>query len=301
MYKIRNARGSYKIVQKLVSANLAHFIKLFLGEPDENGNLTDISRAKGFMTEVPYLKKLIGKKATIGNGLLEKKFPWEDVILLRYSDLLAKLEDTKHEFDFDEFGEGLLFAIVEFNNHSPLEYLTDYGVDPYRPEILNIVEFMDEGEDLYKALKQLVADNCSEELREILSDEVDELEECFTRNNLDASELYAVYGDMYARCILNMGCYLDDEFDDVEMSIALYKKEMPDADKEFIKDSLRYLFLSPIVKDYDYEIVMNSLSKSDSFDISLKTGLTMVGLNLRKYDDIFIGKDVSYDITEDEA
>ncbi|WP_022775115.1 hypothetical protein [Butyrivibrio sp. AE2015] len=301
MYKLANARGSYKHVQKLVSANFAHYIKLCLGEPDENGNLTDAKRAADFMKEISYLKDLVGKKATIGNGILEKQFPWEDVILLRYSDLLAKLEDTRHEFEFDEFGKGLLFALVDINSTGMLDYLTKYGIDPYEPEQRFIVQFMDEGEDFYNIIKEGVTNNSSDELKECLGEELGELEKRFENNGYDASELYAVYGEMYARCILNISCYLEDEFDEEEMNIVLYQKNLPEDDKEFIKDTLRYMFLSPVVKDYDYDLVMKSLGKSDNFDISLKTGLTMLGLNLKKYDDIFLGKDVTYDLAEDEA
>lgn len=297
MYRISNAKGSYEAVQKLVSANLAHSIKLYLGEPDENGNLTDTKRAAEYMKEVRYLKDLIGKKATLGNGLLEKKFPWEEVILSRYSDILAKLEDTRHEFTFDEFGEGLIFALVEMRKNGVPDYLNKYGIDPYTPEEHELVEFFEEGEDLYNQLKKSVEEMAPDFFAEVFDKgEHTEITEYCERKKIDTIKLYATYAEMYSRCILNESCYLDDEMDEEEMNIALFTNEINEEDGEFIKDKVRYLFLSPICWDQDYEFVMESLSNADSLDVNLKTGLTIVGFTLQNYNDLFTGKDEVRDI-----
>ena len=294
MYKLSNALGSYGICQKMISANLAHYIRLCLGNPDDNGNLSDTKRAADFMKNVWYLKKLVGKKATVGNGILEKKFSWEEIILSRYSDILAKLEDTKHEFVFDEFGEGLIFALVIIRTSGTLDYLSKYGVYPYEPEQLMLVQFMEDGEELYNTLREKIAEQAPDYLDEVLGPELEEIEERFKNNGLDSSEIYDICAEMYARCILNISCYLDEQMDDEEMNIALYSKDLSDEDKQLLKDDFCDLFVSPICWDYDYEIVMSSLGESDSLDVNLKTKLVdLAGFNLNNYNDIFSGKDTA--------
>ena len=299
MYKLSNAKGSYAIVQKMVSANLAHYIRLYLGEPDDNGNLSDTKRAADFMENVWYLEKLVGKTATVGNGILEKKFSWEEIILSRYSDILAKLEDSKHEFVFDEFGEGLIFALVEMRRTGSSDYLTDYGIDPYDPAQRELVEFMPDGEDLYNTLRKEIEEQAPEFMQEVLGPELDELKERFENEGHDTSEIYSIFAEMYARCILNISCYLDEQMDDEEMNIVLFTKDFSDDNKQLIKNDFCDLFLSPICWDYDYEIVMSSLAKRDRLDIDLKTKLDLVGFNLNNYNEIFSGKDTAYDMRED--
>lgn len=295
MIRISNAQGSYSIVQKMVSENIAHNIKLCLGKADDAGNLTDTKRAADFMRNVWYLKPLIGQQAKIGDGILEKEFPWEEALLCRYSDILAKLEDTKHEYAFDEFGQGLIFAIAEIRHTGSLEYLHEYGEDPYAPEH-ELVEFMEGGEEEYNALMEAVTKNAPEYLKEVLDDEYDEVKGYLEEKGISMDVLYKAYGKMYALTVLNVSSYLEDGMKDEPMELAMAGSDLSENDKNYLKKQMRYLYMSPILDGYDYEIIMESLSKKDSLDISLKTGLTLAGFTLSNYAEIFTGKDQTYDI-----
>ena len=126
MYRLAHNPGNSKIIVELVSDQLIDCIETIFGPLNVEGHFSDINRIKEFMIRSEYLKDLVKETYSSGTGLLASKISWIQIIKNRYEDILCKIKDQKHEYTFNEVGEGLIYLIFNFFSNCDYDYLLEY-------------------------------------------------------------------------------------------------------------------------------------------------------------------------------
>ena len=324
MYRLANylVKDVEKEIREMVSFNLATMIELILGEPDENGELKDIERVKKFMSKSYYLSPLTENNMTSGNGLLTEKTPWPVIIAKRYSDILAKLKDTKHEYTFDEMGEGLIFEMIQVCCHCNMGYLDeDYAVGKiydmesyYEHEDIVFVKMGEEKyNNLYYTIEAKIKAGLKKEYGKYLEDiRNNKIQKYKDKNGniefnepflqayyllesefLDEDSYIEIYADAYMSQICDYCNYLDDGFGDIPSECLTDDlKEISDVDSDTVHEAIELLDCtcpSLISWDDDWTFIFSSLGNKQATDGFLKTVGVIANYTASTYDSLFTG------------
>ncbi len=296
--------GAYKEITKMVTANLINMIETVLGIPDKDGDFEDIKRVEAFMLQSQNLHLLVGESTTFNNGDLSIIYPWALLFAKRYSDMLAKLKDPKHIYTFDEFGEALLFDMIETTNNGNMDYLKIYGIDYYSEKAL-VSEAIADYQEMYDAI-------CGK-IKEYYRYSVEDFDKNGENDNFYQSgylvkwreaggsdeQFISLCAHSYTRMVSDYSHYLkEEEYIEVVPSYTEYKECEKIYEKIGEPKDMCGIFLSPIMWDVDYEIILELLSDKNSLDEFLKAKSKHMGLSLKDFNSMFSAKDECEDFDE---
>ncbi|MBP3240168.1 MAG: hypothetical protein J6M92_06440 [Oribacterium sp.] len=254
MYRLAQnpCSGKYRhLVQEIVSRNLSELITYVFGNLNDEGFFSDEERCRKFLKRTFYLSGLVGKTIELSGMVLS----WENIIMSRFADMYKKITDTRMEYTFDEFGEGLISEILLFYRNAEDDYLEEYPenakylVDGQMAFSVYCTEQVsdDEYDGLCKNLMSVgrkhfenLIEDCDNDLEAVLDSRYEE-------------EYATAYKELWLQMILEVEQYGLDE---------------PDTFEEIVEDlpeSLKYAFYLDdfIFWDTDYVFVLGALEDPD--------------------------------------
>ncbi len=175
MFRLAYNPGTDTIAQFVVTETLVDVIETVFGPTDEEGCFKDLGRTKAFMSRSNFLCELIGKDFKLVMGGFDCVFQWEYIIKHRYEDILKKLRDKKHEYTFNEIGEGLIQLLLVFISDECCAYLAGYSDNKgkfdgteYQSPLSRAVRCPGFFEELKEAAKEVYEELLEDELFEDL-------------------------------------------------------------------------------------------------------------------------------------
>jgi len=306
MFRLANAQfGAYTEITKMVSANLINMIETVLGIPDKDGKLTDTMRIEEFMSQSQHLKWLVGKSPTFDNGLLTIIYPWSLLFAERYSDMLAKLKDQKHIYTFDELGEALLFDMIETTEYADMDYLEKYGIGYYSEEAL-VSEAIPDYQKMYDAIYVKIEKHfrrCVEDFdKNGENDKFYQSEYLLKWRTAGGSDddFISMCSHSYTRMVSDYSHYLKDEEDIEAVPCYTGHKECERIyEKIGEPEDICGIFLSPLLWDTDYEMILELLSNKESLDDFLKKNAKKMGFTLKNFNSMFSAQEKCEDFVEE--
>ncbi len=312
---------------QLVSETLAALIEFTFGELNGNGDFTDNEKFISFMMRSAYFKPLVTEEFVANAGLLKKNISWIDILKNRFADILVKIKDRNHLYTFDEFGEGLIFELIEVhrsNIKTPVKFTyflkeksDKFGYENLQNKLIEELtkEYDNEVIETDEFLSSI------EEGCDITSDEL-ELETGLAdalvrwRKSICGSPKDKSQDEEFKKFWIKLGVtmlsspdyYLDEEEYNVWNILnrsELYERlltHFKTAEDCFdFVDGLSYSFPSPIVWDWDYLCILESLEDLDSIDSFLKNYGMYTRFSMKNHNDIQFGNDNKYSVKTNSA
>lgn len=285
---------------KLMSKSLIAMIETVLGKPDEDGNFNDYDRIKDFMLHSEVFSELADKDMVYEKGLLEESIPWTHALGKRYSDIYAKLKDSRHLYIFNEMGEALIFHMIEVCKYGEMEYLEKYGVDYYSIDdcVTEKIEDID-----------LLLDNLEGSLRKDIKEGIENGEIGFDEEEFlskalniwsagggDIDEFIDIVTDVYSNVLYEYRYYLNETIPQEVIEDKMTFAETYKGDKASFVAALSREDNEHIVWDNDYLFVLDKINNPKELDRFFKLMNEPMIFSTTGYFDLFSENDYRQDV-----